>query len=286
MLRSLEIAIFRNKVILEARAPITDAELAEVEKKVDGKVPRDLLTLWKTSFGGALDYDYEIAFGDHLYTASLRELFYPGSNHYHDLNGWIDHELEAAQEAAEERGQPVPERTPFLPFGGFEYLERFYVSLQPDEHGSVVVYARGIPWKGRLNEDSVARVARSIAELFDQLSLDEDPFDNADEYARGKDMVERIREIEAAHPEVARKLKELVSSSIFDWKTVCETTDFTHPMSAVQTKGLRMALRVAVNRRDVSLLDQLRKRKAPFSITLQGTAGILSYAMTKEALTL
>lgn len=284
LLRDLGIAVFRDKIILDAKPPITDAQLAEVEKKVDGKVSPELLALWKTSFGGTLDYDYEIAFGDHLYTASLRELFYPGSDHYHDLNGWIEHELELGQEIAEERGEPIPERTPFIPFGGFEYLERFYVSLRPDEYGAVVVYARGIPWKGRLNEDSVASVASSVTELFDQLSLDEDPFDDeSDEYAAGKDMVKRILEVEGDHPKLAEKLKDIVQASIFDWRAVIESTDFSGPLSAKESKALRLALEFAVNRRDVRVIDQLHQKAAPFNRTLHGTGGVLCFAMTTQA---
>lgn len=284
VLRDLRVAIFRNKIILEAQHPVTDAELADVEKRIDGKVSPELVALWKTSFGGTLDYDYEIAFGNHLYSASLRELFYPGSHHYRDLNGWIEHELEECQEIAEEQGNPIPKRSPLIPFGGFEYLERFYVSLLPEEYGSVVVYARGIPWKGRLNEDSVASVAGSVAELFDQLSLDEDPFDDAsDEYANGKEMVNRILEIEADHPELARKLKDVLRSSIIDWQSVVETTDFADQLSAKQSKALRLALEFAVNRNDVRVIDQLHQKGAPFDKTLHGTGGVLCFAMTKHA---
>jgi hypothetical protein len=284
VLRCLQIAVFRNKIILDAQLPITDAQLAEIETRVDGKVSPELLALWTTSFGGALDYDYEIAFGDHLYSASLRELFYPGSDHYHDLYGWIERELEIGQEIAEERGLPLPERTPFIPFGGFEYLERFYVSLRPEEYGSVVVYAQGIPWKGRLNKDSVPSVASSVTELFDQLSLDEDPLDEkSDEYANGKDMVERIHDVEVDHPDLARKLKDVVRSSIFDWHSVIETTDFTSQLSAKESKALRRALEFAVNRQDVGVLDQLHEKAAPFNITLHGTGGVLGFAMTKQA---
>jgi hypothetical protein len=145
LLSKVGVAVFRNKLILNAQPPITGAQVSQIEEKLDGKIPSDLVTLWHTSFGGELDYDYEIWFGDHLYRASLRELFYPGSKRYHDLFGWLDHELELAQEKAEAEGKPIPKRTPYLPFGGFEYLERFYVSLRPDGYGSVVVYAQGIP---------------------------------------------------------------------------------------------------------------------------------------------
>ena len=284
LLRDLRIAIFRNKIILEAQLPISKAQLAKVEKKVDGKVPPDLLALWKTSFGGELDYDYEIEFGEHRYTASFRELFYPDSDHYHDLHGWIDHELELGQEIAEQQGKPIPKRTQFIPFGGFEYLERFYVSLRPDEYGTVVVYAQGIPWKGRLNENSIALAASSVAELFDQLSLDEDPFDKASsEHASGKDLVTRILDVEADHPELAEKLKKVVRSSIFDWQSLIKTNDLGGQLSAAESKALRLALEFAVDRQDAGVIDQLHQKSAPFNVTLHGTSGVLGHAMTKQA---
>lgn len=284
LLRDLKIAIFRNKIILEAQPPVTQAQLAEVERKVDGKLPPELIALWKTSFGGTLDYNYEVAFGDHLYTASFRELFYPGSDHYHDLNGWMDHELEAWQEMAVEQGEPVPERTPVVPFGGFEYLERFYASLLPDKYGAVIVYAQGIPWKGRLNENSLAIAAASVNELFDQLSLNEDPFDpKSTTYASGKNMVERLLEIEVEHPDLARKLRQVVRRSLFNWQAVVESTDFTGELSATESKALRLALEFAVNRQDTAVIERLHQKGAPFNKVLHGKGGVLCFAMTMQA---
>ena len=189
LLRELEIAVFRNKIITDAQPPITDSQRNELEQLIQGSVPPELMDLWNTAFGGAVDYDYEVMFGDHLFSASFRELYYPNSQHYHDLYGWIDHELELAQDAAKENSMPLPKQSDFLPFGGFEYLERFYTSQRPEDYGSVLVYAQGIPWKGSLNQNSVATVASSVAELFDQLCLNEDPFDeDSDEYGGGQEM--------------------------------------------------------------------------------------------------
>src|SRR5687768_5187659 len=92
-LRDHGIAIFRGKVILEAQPPITDAQLAEIEERLTGPVPEGLRELWRTAFGGSLDYDLDVSFGEHRYETSFRELFYPESDGYHDLFGWMDHEL-------------------------------------------------------------------------------------------------------------------------------------------------------------------------------------------------
>lgn len=284
LLRERRIAIFRNKIILEAQPPITDAQLADLEKRIDGKVPPELLALWKTSFGGELDYDYEVSFADHLYSASFTELFYPGSKHYRDLNGWIEHEVELLGEVAEERGKPAPVLSPVIPFGGFEYLERFHVSLEPGEYGTVLVYAQGIPWKGSLNEDSVAVTAGNIAELFDQLALNTDPFDEvSDEYSSGKNMVAKIREFEIDHPELAAKLKKLVRSGIVDWRSIVENADFGRKLSAQESKALRIALEYAVDRKDVSIIDLLHQKGASFHVPLHGQQGVLHYALRRKA---
>lgn len=283
-LRELKIAIYRNKIITDAQPPITDAQLTEIEKKIGGKVPPELVALWKTSFGGELDYSYEAMFGDYLHPTSLRELYYPASSHYRTLHGWIERELEAEQEVAEERKEPIPKGLSLVPFAGFEYLDRFYVAMHPDEYGEVIAFAGGIPWKGRLNEDSATTVAKSVTELIDQLCLDEDPFDKeSSEYADGKDLVERIGEIEAEHPELARKLKELFRSSIFNWRPIITSTDFAGPMSDEQTKALRLALKFAVRKKDVGLIDELHKQGAPFNQTLAGRGGVLTRGMDSEA---
>jgi hypothetical protein len=84
-LREHGIAIFHGKVILKAQPPISDAQLAEVEARLTGPVPEGLRELWRTAFGGSLDYDLEITFGEHRYTTSFRELFYPESGAYRRL---------------------------------------------------------------------------------------------------------------------------------------------------------------------------------------------------------
>lgn len=283
-LRQMGIAVYRNKIILDAQSPISASQLAAVEDQVDGELPRELIEMWKSSFGGSLDYDYQVEFGTYLYSASLRELFYFESDHYRDLEGWIDHELELAQETAEDNEEAIPERIQYLPFAGFEYLERFYVSLSPDQFGKVVIYVQGIPWKGRLNEDSAATVAESVNELFDQLSLDEDPFDNPVNIdSTGKSMVEHIQRVEAIDPKIAQKLKELVRSSVIDWQSIVETTDFSGELSQREWKALRLALRFAVNRQDIGLVARLHQQGAPFNVALAGESGVLCCALSRQA---
>lgn len=284
VLRKLGIVVYRGKLILDARPSITDKEIADVEEKIGCKVPAELLALWKTSFGGSLDYNYRVTFGNHVYMASLQELYFPESDHYHDLYGWIDSELEASQEAAIDDDESFFVYTPYLPFGGYEYLQRAYVSLLPEEYGAVIFYARGIPWKGRLNEDKADLVASSLNELFDQLTLDQDPFsEKIDEYAAGLRMVKRISEFEADHPEIAEKLKQLVIASVFDWKAVLVESDLSRDLTDRELHALRLALEFAVKQNDKNLIDHLNQIGAPFDIPLQGTDDVLALAMRMKA---
>jgi hypothetical protein len=214
-LRDHNLAVYRDKLILKAQPPATADALENVSRAVDGTIPSELLQLWATSFGGMLDYDLQVTFGDREYAASFTELFYPGSRHYHDLTGWIEHELELASEAS----QTASERLPVIPFGGFEYLERMYCVTVPKDFGAVYLWAQGLPpaWKGRLTEDSLTRVASSVAELFDLLSLDSDPWEtSSDPHSHGRDMRRAIEKLHVQHPLLADKLKKLVSDSVFD----------------------------------------------------------------------
>ena len=54
-------------------------------------------------------------------------------------------------------------------------------------------------------------------------------------------------------------------------------------LSAEESKALRLALEFAVNRQDVRVIDQLRKKSAPFNISLRGSSGVVGFAMTKQA---
>ncbi|WP_252406521.1 hypothetical protein, partial [Acinetobacter pittii] len=76
-------------------------------------------------------YDLEVDYDGHRHPFSFSELFYPDSDGYHDLWGWIEHERELAAEAAAEEGRDWNGKLAYLPFGGFEYLERLYVCVEP-----------------------------------------------------------------------------------------------------------------------------------------------------------
>jgi hypothetical protein len=74
------IAVYRDKLIIEARPPITEAEAATIARRIGTSVPEGLLELWGVAYGGSLDYELTVPLGEHMYTASVTELFWPGSD--------------------------------------------------------------------------------------------------------------------------------------------------------------------------------------------------------------
>src|SRR5690606_24487545 len=126
-----------------------------------------------------------------------------GSDGYHDLQGWIDHELELAQEAAAGNGAAWNGRLDYLPFGGFEYLDRIYVIVDPQhpDHGAVLAWKKGLPpaWRHRLHEDSLATVAGSVEGAFAALHLEEDPLAPAGDYFSGQALLEYLDERHTSH---------------------------------------------------------------------------------------
>ncbi len=282
ILRQNQLAIYRGKLILEAQPPADPEALDTIMAYVEGSLPDDLRDLWATAFGGALDYDLEVAFGDREYTASFTELFYPDSPHYHDLVGWIEHELELASEAEDRE----VERLPVLPFGGFEYLERLYCVTAPEDFGSVHLWAQGLPaaWKMRLTEDAVCKVSASLAGLFDLLSLDADPWDAAaDEYAHGQDMKGAIEELRAQHPSLADKLQQLVRAAVFDWNAVIDSNDLAPPHSPQVKRALLLAVQHAVATDQPEQLTRLLDKSCPLQFRVQDRSTILPFALSQGA---
>lgn len=289
-LRQHGLAVYRGKIITEAQPPITDEQIAAVEAKLTGRIPAELLALWRTSFGGNLDYVLDAAFGEHRYSASFRELFYPKSDGYRDLFGWIEHELDLANEAADNDevdhsgDRPEIARLSVLPFGGFEYLERLYVSLKEGQEGQVILWAHGLPpaWKMRLTQDSVATLAANVNELFDQLSLDEDPTSNeSSKYCTGTEMLEAVDELREVAPRIFDKLELLVKQSVFDWRS--HLSAGTYEGTPTQQRALRLALKTAVDSDDASLLEPLNAQGYPLDQPVSGTSTVLALAANHGA---
>jgi hypothetical protein len=205
------IAVFADRLILEAQPAIDEATLDAVAERCAGPLPEQLIALWRTAFGGRLDYDLHVPIDGHVEQLSFSELFYPGSRDYHDLWGWIDHECGLTPES------PL-DRLVHLPIGGFEYLERIYVDTVPGpDHGAVVCWRQGLPpgWERR-SDDHAGQIADDLHALFGQLFLAQDPWQ--DPAGVGSEMCEAIDELGAVDDPLARsaaaKLRRLVQATV------------------------------------------------------------------------
>lgn len=284
LLREHRLAWFAGRIIHDAQPPISAAQLAEVERRLGRSLPPELVALWRCAFGGRLDYELCVDYGGHLHPYSFNELFYPDSDGYHDLWGWLEHEQECAAEVADENGQQWDGRVGFLPIGGFEYLERVYVCVEPEEFGAVYAWSRALPpaWPLRLHEDALTRVADDLTGLFALLGFDEDPFvEGAD---CGQELLEALDELAASGAEgeaLAQRLQDSLRLLLRDWRAALERGHI-----AGEAELQRLALMHAVRSNDIALLEQLRDQGCDLGrlLTGGGNAPVHARVMQREAL--
>ena len=248
------LAIFEDRLILEARPPVTDDELAEVAARCGGPVPAGLAALWRTSFGGSLDYDLTVPLGGAEQALSLRELFYPDSDGYRDLWGWI-----------EEDGPPG-----YLPFGGFEYLERVYTHLPT---GEIFAWQQGLPPGWELAEgDRAGAVAADVPALFAQLCLEQDPWET-DRPGHGIDIRDVVDELPAS---LRDQLRALVRSAVLDWRAALDAGTI-----AGSPRLRRLALDQGAT--DVSVLSRLAAQGCDLGEPARGGMTALDIALAGSA---
>ncbi|MFI0483514.1 hypothetical protein [Actinomadura sp. 9N215] len=246
------LALFAGRLVLDAQPPIDDAVLDAVTERCAGPLPDPLIALWRTTFGGRLDYDLRTDLGGQDVPLSFAELFYPDSGGYHDLWGWIDHECEL-----DEENQPDSSgRLVHLPIGGFEYLERVYVDTAagPD-HGAIFCWQQGLPPGWELSTgDRAGRLAGDLRGLFGQLVLERDPWETQD--GTGAAMRDAVDELgNSGDPDArsaAAKLRRLVQATVLDWRGALNEGTL-----AAQRRLRRLALERAASDDDVALLARL-----------------------------
>jgi hypothetical protein len=286
-LKSEHLAVFEGRIIHQALPPVDGKVLKEIEKRCAGPLPEGPIALWKVAFGGKIDYDLRVSFGDHHAKFSFQEIFYPKSNGYRDLWGWIEHEEELAQEAADEDETEWSGKLDFLPFGGFEYLDRLYVHVIPGpDYGAVIAWMQGLPpaWRLRLHEDSVARVADDVPSLFRLLALEQDPATLGDAFGSGRELLSTIDALGArgsSGASAAAKFRSPVSGTILDWRAAIENGSI-----ATNERLRRLAFEAAARDDNVQLTMRLAGLGCSLTEKISGGGTLLDHALVHGSMAL
>lgn len=263
---------------------MSEAEIAAVQAVCSGPIPQPLLELWRVTAGGSLDYALSAYMNGNREAISWIDLFFNGSKAYHDLQGWIDHELELAQEVAEERAHAWNGKLHALPFGGFEHHDRVYAVVEPGaEHGHIIAWKRGIPpsWTHQLHVDSIATIAADLRSAFAALHLPEDPLQPSEEFFEGSTFLPHVAgriEEHGLDRELADRLIAFYREAIRDWRA--RLADGT--LAADRELALN-ALEHAIGTDDPALVKELAAARVPLDVTLRGDASALEMALARAA---
>ncbi|MDN4586894.1 SMI1/KNR4 family protein [Xenophilus aerolatus] len=280
-LRAHGIVLFAQRVIFDAQPPMPQAQIDAVQALCAGPLPAGLLALWRETAGGQLDYDLRLRMGDNDEAISWSELFWNGSDGYHDLQGWIEHELELAGESAADDGVEWDGKLSYLPIGGFEYLDRIYVivdALHP-ANGEVLAWKKGLPaaWQHRLHEDSLATLADSVEGAFAALHLDEDPLSPTGDHFSGQALLEYLDERHESHGlalELSDKLVTFYRQAMRDWRGALQAG------TLAEDAGLaHIGLRHAIHTDDAALVRALAGAGIGLDAPLQGSANAVDLAV-------
>ena len=283
-LRSHGIVLFLDRVIFDAQPPMPKDRIAAIEAQCAGPLPEALLALWTHTAGGRLDYDLSASMNGNAEALSWSELFWDGSDGYRDLQGWIEHEQELAQEAAMEEGRIWNGKLTHLPFGGFEYLERIYAVVKPGpEHGRIVAWKRGLPpaWRHALHEDGVSALAPDLQGAFAALHLDEDPLAPVSDYFSGQSLLEYLDDRCEGHGLDRHLMEKLLAHyrrAVVDWRMPLANGTLREQPSAA-----RAALRHAIATDDPGLVAELSAGGVSFNEPLQGSALAVDVAVGAAA---
>jgi len=213
-LRSHGIALFARRVVFDAQPPMTQEQIAAVQAVCSGPLPPELLALWRLTAGGRVDYDLHLRMNGNEESVGWSELFWNGSDSFHDLQGWIAHELEGAKEAAAESEEAWDGKLTLLPIGGLEDCDRIYAVVESGaDYGHVLAWKQGLPaaWAHEMHEDGMTTVAHDLCAAFDALHLDEDPLEPAGEYFTGQTLLEYLDQRHQEHGLTIELMDKLIA---------------------------------------------------------------------------
>ncbi|MBT2323066.1 SMI1/KNR4 family protein [Variovorax paradoxus] len=284
LLREHGIVLFAERVIFDAKPPMPVEQITEVQALCAGPIPPELVALWQQTAGGRIDYDLHLRMNGNEEAVSWSELFWNGSDGYHDLQGWIEHERQVAAEAAATSDEPWDGKLTTLPFGGFEYSDRIYAVVEPGaDYGHILAWKQGLPdaWAHALHEDGLTTVAHELNAAFATLHLDEDPLEPAGDYFTGQALLEYLDERHQTHGlsmELMDKLVAFYRRAMVDWRTPLAegTLGQDGPLS-------RIALRHAVATDDAALVERLAAAGVALDGPLQGSAIATDLALSHGA---
>ena len=272
-LREHGVVLFADRVIFDAQPPMPQQQIDAVQALCAGPLPEALVALWQHTAGGRLDYDLALPMNGNVESVSWSELFWDGSDGYRDLQGWIEHEQELAEEAAEDSGTPWSGKLTHLPFGGFEYCDRVYAVVEPGAtHGQVIAWKQGLPpaWTHALHEDGLSPVAADLYGAFAALHLDEDPLAPTGDYFSGQALLAYLDDRHEGYGldlDLMDKLVTFYCRAIVDWRTpLADGTLRHHPALA------RAALRHAIATDDAALVAELAAAGLNFEGPHEGSA--------------
>lgn len=279
------IVLFARRVIFDAQPPMPDAQIAAVQAVCAGPLPPELLALWRVTAGGRMDYDLHLHMNGNEEALKWGELFWNGSDGDHDLQGWIDHEIESAHEAVREGAEAWDGKLTLLPIGGFESCDRVYAVVEagPD-YGHVLAWKQGLPpaWSHEMHEDGMTTVAQDLCAAFETLRLDEDPLEPAGDYFTGQALLAYLDERHQAHGldiELVDRLIAFYRRAMVDWRG--PLADGTLAADAPLS---RIALRHAVATDDPELVAQLAAAGVALDGPLHGSAIASDLALSHGAL--
>lgn len=283
-LRAHGVVLFADRVIFDAQPPMPAQQIAAVQALCAGPIPEALIALWQETAGGRLDYDLALPMNGNIESVSWSELFWDGSDGYRDLQGWIEHEQELAEDAAADNGEPWSGKLTHLPFGGFEYLDRIYTVVEPGEaYGRVIAWKQGLPpaWTHALHEDTLSTIAPDLQGAFAALHLDEDPLAPTSDYFSGQALLQYLDDRHQDHGldlDLMDKLVTFYCRAVVDWRTpLAEGTLRHHPALA------RAALHHAIATDDAPLVVELAASGVSFDGPQQGSALATDVALSQSA---
>lgn len=275
-LREHNIVIYADRVMVNAQPPLSAERMKEIEAYGKGPLPAELKELWGLTAGGEIYYDLIVEMNGSLEPVSFNEIFYDESSGYNDLQGWIEHEIECAEEAS---GDEWDGKLFAIPIGGFEYCDRIYAVVEEgDEYGSIIAWKQGLPpaWKGALHDDAIATIASGLKSAFGCLFLENDPLDKSVEYNSAEGCIDYIEEavLSGLSRTLADKLTGFYSQAVIDWKTKISNKTICDDKICT-----RSAMNHALKNDDASLMIKLASVLPSVDIPCRGTLRPLEAAL-------